>query len=131
MEILTNQDSVQDIASGFGFRNAFVQPLGSGLIHHTYKAVENGEAIVLQQINTRVVADPQALVENYLVIYEHLQHHGDIKIPAPVPTTNGGWLLRDNNNETWRATEYIANSYSPAATENARAAYTTASSFGR
>ena len=131
METITNLDKLQQIAAGFGLQNAFVEPLGSGLIHHTYKALADGQAIVLQQINTKVFADPQALVQNYLVVYDHLRQQGSIQIPAPVPATNGSWLLRDADGNTWRATEYIANSYSPDATENARAAFTTASCFGQ
>jgi Ser/Thr protein kinase RdoA (MazF antagonist) len=131
METVTNQDTLQDVASGFGLKDAFVQPLGSGLIHYTYKATADGRSAVLQQINTKVFANPQALIGNYLVIYDHLKRNGDIKVPAPIPANNGDWLVKDNNQETWRATEYVANSYTPSSIENARAAYTTASCFGR
>jgi len=131
METLTNYDSVQQVASGFGLQEARVEPLGRGLIHHTYLAEQNGRSMVLQQINTKVFADPQALIANYLAIYEHLQQQGSVKIPAPVPTSNGGWLLYGNDNNTWRATEYIENSYTPGSTENVKAAYTTAACFGR
>lgn len=131
METITNLDKLQQIGAGFGLQNAFVEPLGSGLIHYTYKALADGQAIVLQQINTKVFADPQALVQNYLVVYDHLRQQGSIQIPAPVPATDGSWLLRDADGSSWRATEYIANSYSPDGTENARAAFTTASCFGQ
>ena len=131
METITNLDKLQQIAAGFGLQNALVEPLGSGLIHYTYKALADGQAIVLQQINTKVFADPQALVQNYLVVYDHLRQQGSIQIPAPVPATNGSWLLRDADGSAWRATEFISNSYSPDATDNARAAFTTASCFGQ
>lgn len=131
METLTNYDSLQQVASGFGVKDAAVEPLGNGLIHHTYLAGHNGRGIVLQQINTKVFADPQSLIGNYLAIYQYLEQHGSIKIPAPVRAVNGNWLLHSNDNNTWRATEYIAGSYTPGATENAKAAYTTASCFGR
>ncbi|HEY0680287.1 MAG TPA: aminoglycoside phosphotransferase family protein [Chitinophagaceae bacterium] len=130
METLTNS-KLQQIASGFGLEQASVEPLGSGLIHYTFKAESDGQAIIMQQINTKVFADPNALIENYLVIYDHLKQMDGIKVPAPVPASNGEWLLKDDNNEIWRATEYISNSYTPAATENAKAAYTTASCFAR
>ena len=131
METLTNYDSLQQVATGFGVRNAKVEALGHGLIHHTYLAGHNGRAIVLQQINTSVFADPQALIGNYIAIYDYLEQHGSIKIPAPVRANDGSWLLRSDDNNTWRATEYIENSYAPDATEDAKAAYTTASCFGR
>jgi aminoglycoside phosphotransferase (APT) family kinase protein len=131
METLISPDKLHDIAAGFGLRNAFVEPLGSGLIHYTYRAVADGQAIVLQQINTKVFADPNALVQNYLVVYDHLRQQGGIQIPAPVPATNGSWLLRDADGNSWRATEYIANSYSPDATDDPRAAFTTSSCFAQ
>lgn len=131
METVTNRQDLQSIAAGFGLPQAFVEPLGSGLIHYTYKAEANGQAIVLQQINTKVFADPQALVQNYLVIYDHLRRQGEVQIPAPIPAVNGHWLLQDADGNSWRATEYIANSYTPAATENAQSAFTTALCFGQ
>lgn len=131
METVTNKHNLQSVAAGFGLRHACVEALGSGLIHYTYKAAANGHAIVLQEINTKVFADPQALISNYLIIYDYLRQQGEIQIPAPVPATNGNWILQDSDGNAWRATEYIANSYTPAATENAQAAFTTASCFGR
>lgn len=129
MQTLTNNESVQQVAAGFGAQDATVEALGNGLIHHTYLAT-NGKAIVLQQINTHVFADPQALIGNYLAVYEHLEKHGDVKIPAPVRAQNGDWLLRVDGN-AWRATEFIPHSYTPDATENVKAAHTTAACFGR
>ena len=131
METLTNYDSLQQVASGFGVQDAKVEPLGNGLIHHTYLAGHNGRAIVLQQINTNVFADPQALIGNYLAIYAHLEKHGSIKIPAPVCAVDGSWLLLSDDNKSWRATEYIQNSYTPGSIENAKTAYTAASCFGK
>ena len=131
METVTNKDNLQSIAAGFGLRHPHVKALGSGLIHATYKAEADGQAIVLQQINTNVFADPQALISNYLIIYDYLRQKGEIQIPAPVAANNGNWILQDSEGNIWRATEFIANSYSPAATENARAAFTTALCFGQ
>ncbi|HYC27618.1 MAG TPA: hypothetical protein VEB42_02365, partial [Chitinophagaceae bacterium] len=70
METVINRDHLQSIAAGFGLRHAYVEALGSGLIHYTYKAEADGQAIVLQQINTKVFAEPQALIRNYLIIYD-------------------------------------------------------------
>jgi hypothetical protein len=131
METATIQDNLHEIAAGFGLPQAHVEPLGNGLIHYTYKASENGRAIVLQQINTKVFANPQSLIGNYLVVYNFLEQGARIKIPAPIPATNGEWLLKDPQGNYWRATEYIQNSYTADATESAGAAYTTAACFGR
>jgi len=130
METLTGTEGLQQIAEGFGIPHANVQPLGQGLIHYTYKAENNAQAIVMQQINTKVFADPQALIGNYLIIYNHLVK-SEVKIPAPVSTVSGDWLLQDQSGTNWRATEFIPESYAPEATESAQSAYITANCFGK
>ena len=89
METLTNQDSLQEIASGFGLNHPHVEPLGSGLIHYTYSANDNGRILVLQQINTKVFAHPQSLISNYLVVYNHLEKNGTVLLPKDQITSNG------------------------------------------
>jgi len=122
---------VTHIAQQFGIKQAKVEPLGNGIIHHTYKAASNGEAIVIQQINTNVFTKPDALVGNYLVVYQHLQQNGNIKIPMPIESDKGEWLIKDQAGKCWRATEFIDNAYSPDSVSNARAAFITAECFAR
>lgn len=129
METTITTDNLQSVAEGFGLRNAVIKPLGNGLIHATFLARDDKRSIVLQQINTKVFADPQALIGNYRQLYHFLQQKGGVRIPEPIEAVNGNWLLKDGNGKIWRATAFIENSYSPEATESAEAAYTTAYSF--
>ncbi len=122
---------IKEIAQQFGIKNASVEALGGGIIHHTYKASDKTEAIVLQQLNTNVFTKPDALVGNYVVVYEHLQQNGNIKIPMPIESQNGDWLIKDQDGNCWRATEYIDNAYSPDSVSNPKAAFITAECFGK
>lgn len=109
-----------------------VELLGNGLIHQTFKAKNeiDGKAIVLQAINTNVFRNPGDIVLNYLKIYEHLQNNKNgIGIPAPIAAGGGHLIWQDEENNSWRATEFISHSYSPLIADTEKAAYTVAKSF--
>jgi len=122
--------AVKEVAREFGLENPSVEPLGGGIIHHTFKAETPMHAIVLQQINTNIFTKPDALIDNYLLVYQYLQESGRIKIPEPVETHGGNWLVKDETGNCWRATEFIGNAYSPDSVHDPAAAYTTAACFG-
>lgn len=122
--------AVKKVAKEFGLENPSIEPLGGGIIHHTFKAEGAIQSIVLQQINTSVFTRPEALIDNYLLIYQHLQESGRIRIPEPVETNNGEWLVKDDSGNSWRATEFIKNTYSPNSAQDSKSAFTTAACFG-
>jgi len=109
-----------------------VEPIGSGLIHQTYKAKKGKDdhAVVLQAINTNVFRSAEDIMSNYALLYEFLQHqHNGNKIPAPIITDDGNLIWKDAANNNWRATEFISDSFSPLIANNEEAAYTVAKSF--
>ncbi len=109
-----------------------VEQIGNGLIHHTYKAKKNidDNAAVLQAINTNIFKKPEDIVQNYDRIYKFLQHENNgCRIPAPIVSSNGELIWKDYLNNNWRATEFIADSFSPLIADNKEAAYTVAKSF--
>jgi hypothetical protein len=122
--------AIKKVAKEFGLDNPTVEPLGDGIIHHTFKVESDVQAIVLQQINTNVFTKPEALIDNYLLVHQYLQDSGRIRIPEPVESQSGDWLVKDEDGSCWRATEFIDNTYSPDSAHDARAAYTTAACFG-
>jgi Phosphotransferase enzyme family len=122
--------SVKKIAQEFGLDSPSIEPIGSGIIHHTFKAETEDQSIVLQQINTNVFTKPEALIDNYLLVHRYLQDTGRIRIPEPVESLSGDWLVRDEEGSYWRATEFIRNTYSPDSAHDSKAAYTTAACFG-
>ena len=122
--------AIKKVATAFGLDNPSIEALGSGIIHHTFKAESAVQALVLQQLNTNVFTKPEALIDNYLLVYEHLQKNGKIRIPGPVESMSGDWLVKDETGNCWRATEFITNTYSPDSAHDAKAAFTTAACFG-
>src|SRR5688572_25083496 len=100
-----------DVAKNFGFNTASIESLTEGLIHKTYKAVSaEGHTIILQQINSSVFTDPKKIIENYQLLFNHLQENNGIKIPAIINSIEErGLYLKDGF--CWRAFEYIPDSY--------------------
>jgi len=122
--------TIKKIAREFGLENPDIEPLSAGIIHHTFKAESQVQSLVLQQLNTHIFTKPEALIDNYLLVYEHLQNNGRIRIPEPVESLGGEWLVKDEGGNFWRATEFISNAYSPDSAHDAQAAFTTAACFG-
>jgi len=109
-----------------------VELLGNGLIHQTFKAKRNVDdrAVVLQSINTNVFRNPQDIVLNYQLIYEHLLlNKEDVCIPRPIPSRENRFIWKDGENNNWRATEFVERSFSPMVAATEEAAYTVSKSF--
>jgi Phosphotransferase enzyme family len=109
-----------------------IEPLGNGLIHHTYKISNPAldKKAILQAINTHVFTRPSDVAGNYLEIYAYLQlHENGVMIPRPLPCRDGSILWVDSDHHHWRATAFVENSYSPMNAMNEDAAYTVAKSF--
>jgi len=121
--------TIKTIAKEFGLENPSIEPLSAGIIHHTYKVESDVQSLVLQQLNTNVFTKPEALIDNYLLVYEYLQNKGRIRIPEPIESLTGEWLVKDETGNSWRATEFITNAYSPDSAHDAKAAFTTAACF--
>lgn len=111
----------------------YLTALSSGLIHQTYHvwSEQNTRGIVLQQLNHVIFREPQKIIDNYCVVYNHLQRTKQLAIPEPLRTTTGKWLWCDADGMNWRANAYVPESYTetlPITTEKARKA---ASSFAQ
>ncbi|HVM90211.1 MAG TPA: phosphotransferase [Puia sp.] len=106
-----------------------IEPIGNGLIHQTYKAKNDEKNIVLQAINTTVFKKPEDIVSNYILLYDFLQRHENGVIPAPVISTDGSFIWKDEENHYWRATQFINNSSSRTIANTEKDAFTVAKSF--
>ena len=109
-----------------------IQLLGNGLIHHTYKVTDpsSQKSIVLQAINTHVFKNPDDIVHNYLMVYRFLSREGIAPIPGPVYAKEGQLIWVDEERNSWRATEFIENSFSPMTAGTAQDAFTVSKIFG-
>jgi hypothetical protein len=128
-----NKISIEKAATQFvGSGNLVINNLGNGLIHYTYKVINTDiqKTIVLQAINQKVFKNPDDILFNYEMVYQFLHAKtGNISIPAPIPTANNklSWIDEDDN--YWRATSFINDSYSPDIASDEESAYTVAKSF--
>jgi thiamine kinase-like enzyme len=110
-----------------------IQMLGNGLIHHTFLATDSSSklSIVLQAINTQVFRNPDDIVHNYLLVYRFLNRHDKSFIPAPIISHEGHSIWLDEEQNAWRATEFIEDSFSPMTAATAEDAFTVSNIFGR
>ena len=102
-----------------------VNPLGSGNINSTFLVKVRPAAIglassttpakfVLQRINAQVFRQPRLVIQNMVVLSEHLKAQGASldrrwEIPTILPTQSGENYWRDSTGEYWRAISFIEN----------------------
>ena len=71
-----------------------MQPIGSGLIHRTWKV---GDAYILQEVNTSVFTDPGAIANNLNLIGQYLKEEmPGYRFVAPVKTIEGEVYCRQD-----------------------------------
>lgn len=125
---------IQKAAAQFGTGQFSIEPLGDGLIHRTYKIIYTGSSlpIVLQCLNQTTFPQPENIVNNYRIIAQHLiDQQQPFRIPEMVLTNSGKLFWRTEDENFWRATRFVENSYSPSTPENEQQAYDGANCFAR
>ena len=110
-----------------------IDALNEGLIHKTYKVVyQETPPILLQCINKNIFSEPKNIIENYCLVEQHLlQNQEPLKIPKLLPCNNGLLFLVDEENNFWRAFEFIKDSYSVSNIETAGMVFSAANCFAR
>ena len=126
-----NDDIVLKAAAQFGHGIPHAEKLGNGLINRTYKIrfTQDEHPLVLQCLNQRVFSRPENVILNYRLIYNHLQGHATVHIPALVSSHQHKdyWIDADDN--VWKATSFIADSFTLPVAENSRDASSAAACF--
>jgi hypothetical protein len=123
---------VQSAAEAFGFPEAAIIPLNTGLIHHTFKISRGDSQAILQQINTHVFNDPALIVRNYLTIFQYLQEtEAGISVPPPLTCSSGGYLYEAPDKSYWRAMVFMADAYTVTSPASPEQAYRAAQCFGK
>ncbi|MEJ7740156.1 MAG: phosphotransferase [Chitinophagaceae bacterium] len=123
---------IQKAAAQYGNGVIKIEPLGEGLIHRTSKvSYSNGQPeVVLQCINQRTFSQPENIIHNYLLVYEHLRKTtGPVNIPPLLPTHQHKYFWIDEEDNFWRATRFIPDSYSLRLAETEEHAYASARCF--
>lgn len=122
----------KSVQAAFGLENFESESLTTGLINTTYiVAQENGEKILVQKINTNVFKNPLAIQNNYVLVEEYLKQNNSFHLPALIKTKTGNLLVEDSENGTWRAFEFISDSYSPLSSSTVEEASLVAECFGK
>jgi len=91
-------------------------PLGNGLINDTFWVKAESTQFVLQRINRTVFPKPLHIMDNLLMLNEHLEKNQEksvkLKIPALLKTLNNDHFYFDEHCDCWRALAFIENSES-------------------
>lgn len=106
---------------------------GAGHINDTYKLeLAGAEACLLQRINQHVFREPEKVMHNIRVVYEHLSEKEDRDcLLRPVPDRSGKSYFKDASGDYWRCFPFIADTFSPDAPEDASQARRAARAIGR
>jgi Ser/Thr protein kinase RdoA (MazF antagonist) len=107
-------------------------PIGSGLIHRTWKVeVPEGKVFVLQEVNTGVFTNPVAIAENLDKIGRYLAEHAPgYLFAAPVRTTGGAVFYRDDGGAYFRMFPFVSGSRTYDVVSSPEQAYEASRQFG-
>lgn len=123
-----------EIAKVYGFNLALctTKQIGSGHINRTYLlTTQHEKQYILQNINTYVFKDPQAIANNIDLVSKALSAIApDYLFPAPLPTIDGNLMFK-HKDEYWRLLPYIPNSVAFDTLTDPKQAYEAAKQFGR
>jgi Ser/Thr protein kinase RdoA (MazF antagonist) len=110
-----------------------ITPFGSGLINHTWTISQQQRKLyIIQQINTAVFKQPQDIALNIRNLGQYLQqHYPDYLFAGALPTTQGGYLVVDDQQRYYRLFPFIANSHSVEVVHNPQEAFEAARQFAR
>jgi len=120
-----------------------IAPYGTGHINHTYRLICRSSLgtyhnYILQKINQNVFREPEKLMENFVLVTDHLRHRiiEDGRDPSRrtitlIPTHSNEWLTQTPDGEYWRVENFIegANTYLQA--QNIEQYYHAAHAFGQ
>lgn len=98
-----------------------IRPLGNGNINSTFLVTVSSPAqpasrFVLQRINAQVFRQPELVIQNMVVLSEHLRSH-PVSLPRRwetphlLPTQQGQHSYLDQRGEYWRAISFIEDSH--------------------
>ena len=110
-----------------------VERIGGGLINHSYKITCQLKSVfLLQQINKKVFSNPENVQENYLAIWQYAEFEfTGLRLPSPKYCGRNATLFIDENENYWRAFEFIDNANMLLVAKNPSQAKATAKAFAK
>ncbi|HSN09483.1 MAG TPA: aminoglycoside phosphotransferase family protein, partial [Hanamia sp.] len=108
-----------------------IAPLQNGLINSTWKIKNNDQYFILQEINTEVFKNPEAIASNIRLIADYL-HSTDpgYLFVAPVKTRTGEEMVKITTRTYFRLFPFVENSHTIATVEKPQQAFEAAKKFG-
>jgi hypothetical protein len=109
-----------------------LRPIGSGLIHHTWKVeAPGGGAYILQEVNTAVFSDPLSIAENLDKIGRYLTAEApDYLFPLPLRTADGAVFYRDELGKYFRIFPFVSGSRTYDVVNSPKQAFEASRQFG-
>jgi len=111
--------------------SCIVEPIGTGLINHTWMIETPGHKLILQRINDKVFQQPDAIETNIEIVSSYLQHHHpDYLFIAPVVNRFQKTIYADESGY-WRMFPYMEGSHTVDVLKDPSLAFKAAQQFGR
>jgi len=115
---------------GFDPANTEVNPLGEGLINHTYKLQSGNDEFVLQQINTSVFKNPVAIAHNIKRVSEYVAaNNPNYYFVVPITSVHGN-QMECMEGGYYRVFPFVKGSQAKTVVENEAQAYEAGYQFG-
>lgn len=123
-------------AYGLDDRQVSIQPVGQGLINHTWLVDTADRSFVLQEINHQVFTRPDAIDRNIAAIAAYLREHApSYFLPVPQPARDGQTLVSFAHNGSgttyYRIMPFVKGSHTITTVTKPEQAYAAAGAFGR
>ncbi|HEY4537398.1 MAG TPA: phosphotransferase [Erysipelothrix sp.] len=132
-------DNLQTIIDAFAFEGIYqsAKDFGNGHINDTFRLDFKDNLYILQRINDDVFKNPSELMDNVERVTEHLkakikEEGGDPSRETlnVIKTKSGENFYRDENDNYWRAYDFIANTISYDLVEDPQDFYQSGLAFG-
>ena len=120
-------------AYGLTGKNINIQQIGSGLINGTYLLtnLSDGKKFVLQQINTNVFTNPEAIANNIEAVADYLKTNSpDYLFPAPLETIAGQRMYL-HEGKHWRLMPFVDGTVALDTLNIPKQAFEAAKQFGK
>ncbi|WP_206485093.1 aminoglycoside phosphotransferase family protein [Thalassotalea sp. G2M2-11] len=137
MSKVVNRQQINHVLSFYdaSLDTCTIAPLGNGLINCTYLVSNQDKQFVLQRINHQVFKHPEQVINNAELLSEHIKQKHKLNQYALSPIwqihTNAGTAIVKDNGSSWRALNFITDSYTVESVSSPEQAAQVATAFGQ
>lgn len=130
--IMNNEQYLKEVATHFQIEGDVldVSLYGSGHINVTYLLVTTKKRYILQKINSNLFNEVDKLMNNILLVTDHLKTKSNDRVVLTLVKSNDGKAFFEINNEFYRVYDFIEHSVCLQIPENTDQFYESAILFG-